>query len=105
MKHFFEVSPSKETEAKIQAAAFKALGENRRREFTKKLAAWLAVPAFAAASVLLYFKFKSESEPAESNLELAELDEFKDLKEEDFDVVADLELLEDLDWLETWGDS
>lgn len=102
---FFEMEPPKHLDDRILKAADKVLAENKGRYFRKMLLNWFAIPVGALAGFALFFKVTQDTEVTKDNLQVAEFLDWNEIETEEQDLIADLEIIEDLETLEKWEES
>ncbi|OQW52825.1 MAG: hypothetical protein A4S09_08250 [Proteobacteria bacterium SG_bin7] len=115
--NFFESEPPKHLDDRILKAADVALVENKKTLLQKTVLSWFLIPAGAFASFALLFRVIQETkenkkenliepnEASKDDLQAAEFFDWKDTEADEQDIVADLEIIEELEFLEKWEES
>lgn len=97
--------PSQEFEQRVFSAVDKELGEIQRQNRRAMWRQWLLtlVPVAAVASGVLWWKQKSDDEVDGDIIDLALADNELDIEDMDTLEDDDIDLLEDLEELESWN--
>lgn len=102
-KDFFEVNPPAQFDAKIEKLSAELLAQNQKQTSRRKAMQWFLVPALACMSLILTWRsFKSKQAP---NMNLLDFAEWSSTEAGDFELVSELDFLENLDELEKWEDT
>jgi hypothetical protein len=102
-KDFFEINPPPRLDEKIGQMADELLAEKRKRVSRRQSLQWILVPALAFGSLVLTWRFfKTKQAP---NLNLLDFADWSFTEEGDFDLVSELDFIENLDELEKEEDT
>lgn len=101
-KDFFNIETNQEYDQQVHRKVLTALDVNKKAH-SKKWWAWLMIPATAVASVLFYLRLKDQNGELGQKLDIAYLLEIDPGTE--FEMISDIDVLEELEILEEWDES